>query len=81
MKETNMDCIWKKYLLKMANNLLKAHSEDVEAARQNVNVWLKRTETIISFLNLLSSQLEDGNVTEGELKATIEKFNVVVKSW
>lgn len=76
-----MNCLLKKFILKQLNKLLETYKDDVEASRKNVKMWLKRAETITKFLNLLSSELDDNNLTEDELKATIESLQVVVKDW
>ena len=76
-----MNCLLKKFILKQLNKLLETYKDDVEASRKNVKVWLKRAGTITKFLNLLSSELDDNNLTEDELKATIESLQVVVKDW
>jgi DNA-binding transcriptional regulator WhiA len=76
-----MNCLLKKFLLKNLNKFLDNYKDDVETSRKNVKVWLKRAETITKFLNMLSSQLEDGNISEDELKATIEGLKNIVQDW
>jgi len=76
-----MNCLLKKFLLKNLNKFLDTYKSDVESSRKNVKVWLKRAETITKFLNMLSAQLEDGNISEDELKATIEGLKNIVKDW
>lgn len=76
-----MNCLLKKFLLKNLNKFLDTYKSDVESSRKNVKVWLKRAETITKFLNMLSVQLEDGNISEDELKATIEGLKNIVQEW
>lgn len=76
-----MNCLLKKFLLKNLNKFLDTYKSDVESSRKNVKVWLKRAETITKFLNMLSAQLEDGNISEDELKATIEGLKNIVQDW
>ena len=76
-----MNCLLKKFLLKNLNKFLDTYKSDVESSRKNVKVWLKRAETITKFLNMLSAQLEDGNISEDELKAAIEGLKNIVKDW
>lgn len=76
-----MNCLLKKFLLKNLNKFLDTYKSDVESSRKNVKVWLKRAETITKFLNMLSAQLEDGNISEDELKATIEGLKNIVQTW
>ena len=76
-----MNCLLKKFLLKNLNKFLDTYKSDVESSRKNVKVWLKRAETITKFLNMLSAQLEDGNITEEELKNTIDGLKSIVQDW
>lgn len=76
-----MNCLLKKFVLKQTNKFLANYKNDIEASRRNVKVWLKRAETITKFLNLLSSELEDNNITEEELKATLDGLKIIVKDW
>lgn len=76
-----MNCIIKKFAINQLNNLLSAYKSDIDTARKNVNVWLKRAEAITKFLNLLSAKLEDNNLTEDELKSTIEEFKQMLEDW
>ena len=76
-----MNCLLKKFLLKNLNKFLDTYKSDVESSRKNVKVWLKRAETITKFLNMLSAQLEDGNISEDELKSTIEGLKNIVQNW
>lgn len=76
-----MNCLLKKFLLKNLNKFLDTYKSDVESSRKNVKVWLKRAETITKFLNMLSAQLEDGNISEDELKATIEGLKNIIQDW
>lgn len=76
-----MNCLLKKFVLKQLNKLLETYKDDVEASRKNVKVWLKRAETITKFLNLLSSELDDNNLTEDELKATLDGLKSIVQDW
>lgn len=74
-------CIMRKFIMRALNNLLETYKDDVTTARKNVNVWLKRAETITKFLNLLSAKLEDNNLSEDELKSTVEEFKQMLESW
>lgn len=76
-----MNCIIKKFAINQLNNLLSTYKSDIDTARKNVNVWLKRAEAITKFLNLLSSKLDDNNLTEDELKSTIEEFKQMLEDW
>jgi len=76
-----MNCIIKKFAIKQLNNLLETYKSDIGKARKNVNVWLKRAEAITKFLNLLSAKLEDNNLTEDELKSTVEEFKQMLDDW
>lgn len=76
-----MNCIIRKFAIKQLNNLLETYKDDVTTARKNVNVWLKRAETITKFLNLLSAKLDDNNLSEDELKSTVEEFKQMLESW
>lgn len=74
-------CIIRKFAIKQLNKFLDTYKSDVESSRKNVKVWLKRAETITKFLNMLSAQLEDGNISEDELKETVEGLKNIVQDW
>lgn len=81
MEENNMNCIIRKFAIKQLNNLLETYKDDVTTARKNVDVWLKRADAITKYLNLLSAKLEDNNLSEEELKSTIEEFKQMLEDW
>ena len=74
-------CIIRKFAIKQLNKFLENYKDNVETSRKNVKVWLKRAEKITKFLNMLSAQLEDGNISEDELKATIEGLKNIIQDW
>lgn len=76
-----MNCLVKKLVLKNLNKFLDNYKDNVETSRKNVKVWLDRAETITKFLNMLSAQLEDGNISEDELKETVEGLKNIVQTW
>ena len=76
-----MNCIVRKFAINQLNNLLNTDKSDIDTARKNVNVWLKRAEAITKFMNLLSAKLEDNNLTEDELKSTVEEFKQMLEDW
>lgn len=76
-----MNCLLKKFVLKQINKLLDDYKENVEVAKGKVWIWLKRSESINEFLQSLYEKLSDNNLTEEELKSTLEGFKGLVESW
>ena len=76
-----MNCIIRKFAIKQLNNLLETYKDDVTTARKNIDVWLNRAQAITKYLNLLSAKLEDNNLSEEELKSTIEEFKQMLEDW
>lgn len=76
-----MNCVVKKLLLKSANKLLDDYKNDISVAREKVKVWLNRADTITSFLKGLDEKLEDANITEDELKSTVEELKGIIDNW
>lgn len=76
-----MNCILRKVILRTLNNLLSTYKTDVEAARNNVRVWLLRADAVTAFLSDLSLKLDDSNLTEEELESIVERFKQIVENW
>lgn len=76
-----MKCILRKLLLKNLNGLLATYKDDVESSKAKVKLWLDRTEAVNEFLKSLYDKLADNNISEDELKSTVDEFKEIVRVW
>lgn len=76
-----MNCILKKFILKRLNKLLDEYKDNVGKARDTVNLWLSRTDSIANCLKGLSQKLEDNKLTDEELEDAVQEIENLVKSW
>ena len=76
-----MNCFLKSFITKKLNKLLDEHKEDVGKARDTVNLWLSRADSITNCLKGLSQKLEDNKLTDEELEQTIEEIKNLIEGW
>ena len=76
-----MNCILKRFIIKTINKLLEDYKDNVDAAKDKVWTWMKRSEAINKFLQGLYEKLSDNKLTEEELKSTLEEFKDMVSKW
>lgn len=76
-----MNCILKKFILRQINKLLDDYKDNIGNAKERVWLWLKRADAINKFLQGLYEKLSDNNLTEDELKATLEELKDMVSKW
>lgn len=76
-----MNCLLRKFILKQINKLLDDYKDNISVAKEKVWMWLKRSETVNKFLRGLYEKLSDNNLTEEELKSTIEEFKQMLEDW
>ena len=76
-----MNCLLRKFILKQINKLLDDYKDNIGNAKEKVWVWMKRADAINKFLQGLYEKLSDNNITEDELKATLEELKLMVSKW
>jgi len=76
-----MNCLLRKFILQQLNKVLEDYKNNVELAKAKVDVWLKRSGAINTFLQSLSQKLDDNNLTEEELEAALDELKQMVASW
>ena len=76
-----MNCILKRFIIKTINKLLEDYKDNVDAAKDKVWTWMKRSDAINKFLQGLYEKLSDNKLTEEELKSTLEEFKDMVSKW
>ena len=76
-----MNCILKRTILKAINKLLDDYKDNVDVAKDKTWTWLKRSNAINKFLQGLHQKLSDNNLSEEELKSTLDEFKALVEGW
>ena len=76
-----MNCLFRKFILKQINKLLDDYKDNIGNAKEKVWVWMKRADAINKFMQGLYEKLSDNNLTEDELKATLEELKMMVSKW
>lgn len=76
-----MNCILKRFIIKTINKLLDDYKDNIGNAKEKVWVWMKRADAINKFMQGLYEKLSDNNLTEDELKATLEELKLMVSKW
>lgn len=71
----------KRIILKKLNNLLKDYRDDVDKARDILDLWIGRIERISNYLKSLMDKIDDGVIDEGEVESAIEDAKDLVKEW
>ena len=76
-----MNCFLKGFIIKRLNKLLDGGVDGVKKARENVLLWIGRTEKICAALKSLAAKLEDNKVTEAELEEAVAELKALVQGW
>ena len=76
-----MNCLLKSFILKKLNKLLEEYKENVNKARDNVDLWTTRAKRVTACLESLSKKLEDNELSDDELEEVIEELTSLVKGW
>lgn len=76
-----MNCLLRKFILRQINKLLDDYKDNIGNAKEKVWVWMKRADAINKFMQGLYEKLSDNNLTEDELKATLEELKLMVSKW
>ena len=76
-----MNCLLRKFILKQINKLLDDYKDNIGNAKEKVWVWMKRADAINKFMQGLYEKLSDNNLTEDELKSTLEELKLMISKW
>lgn len=76
-----MNCILKKFIVKQTNKVLDTYKDDVQKARQNVDVWLSRAKCVVTCLESLSAKLADSKLDDTEIEEAVAEIQKLIESW
>lgn len=73
--------IVKKYVISLANNLLKDYQNDIDKVKDILNLWIGRVDKILYTLRSMLSKLDDNQLSDDEVEKTIEEITTMIKQW
>lgn len=76
-----MNCMLRKFILGQINKVLENYKDNVQKARENVGVWLKRAKDVTACLESLSAKLADNKIDDKEIEDAIAELEKLVNGW
>lgn len=76
-----IEWIVKKVILSKVNGLLKTYSQNVDKVRDILKLWTTRLQKILSFFESTLKKLDDGELSEQELKEASDEVMTLIKEF
>lgn len=71
----------RKFILSQINKVLDNYKDNVQKARENVNVWLKRAKDVTACIESLSAKLADNKIDDKEIEDAVADIEKLVNGW
>lgn len=76
-----MNCMLRKFILGQINKVLENYKDNIQKARENVNVWLNRAKDVTACLESLSAKLADNKIDDKEIEDALAELEKLVNGW
>lgn len=76
-----IEWIVKKVILSKVNGLLKTYSQNVDKVRDMLKLWTTRLQKILSCFESTLKKLDDGELSEQELKEASDEVMTLIKEF
>lgn len=70
-----------KWAINKLNKVLAAYKDNVQLAMETLVIWIERLQKIIDNLKALCSRLQDNELTEEEIKDTVEDIKNTINGF
>lgn len=70
-----------KWIINRLNKVLAAYKDNVQLAMETIVKWIERLQKIIDNLKALCSRLQDNELTEEEIKDTVEDIKKTINKF
>ena len=76
-----IEWIVKKVILSKVNSLLKTYSQNVDKVRDILKLWTTRLQKMLSCFESILKKLDDGELSEQELKEASDEVMTLIKEF
>jgi len=76
-----MNCVLRKFIIGRLNDLLEAKQEDVQKAKEMVELWNGRAQKVSQALSAILSKLDDNKLDDEELEQAVDELRRLVGEW
>lgn len=76
-----IEWIIKRVILSKVNGLLKTYSQNVDKVREMLKLWTTRLQKILSCFESILKKLDDGELSEQELKEASDEVMTLIKEF
>lgn len=76
-----IEWIVKKVILSKVNGLLKTYSQNVDKVRDMLKLWTTRLQKTLSCFESILKKLDDGELSEQELKEASDEVMTLIKEF
>ena len=76
-----IEWIVKKVILSKVNGLLKTYSQNVDKVRDILKLWTTRLQKILSCFESILKKLDDGELSEQELKEASDEVMTLIREF
>lgn len=70
-----------KWAINKLNKVLATYKDNVQLAMETIVIWIERLQKIIDNLKALCSRLQDNELTEEEIKDTVEDIKNTINGF
>lgn len=70
-----------KWAINKLNKVLATYKDNVQLAMETIVIWIERLQKIIDNLKALCSRLQDNELTEEEIKDTVEDIKNTINEF
>lgn len=70
-----------KWAINKLNKVLATYKDNVQLAMETLVIWIERLQKIIDNLKALCSRLQDNELTEEEIKDTVEDIKNTISEF
>lgn len=71
----------KKYVVDIINDTLKKYQDNVYKITCFITLWIDRLEKIIQELKKINARISDYDLTDDEIKKSLEEIETIVKEF
>jgi ribosome-binding protein aMBF1 (putative translation factor) len=76
-----IEWVVKKVILSKVNSLLKTYAKNVDKARETLKLWTSRLQKILKCFESMLKKLDDGELSEQELKEASDEVMKLIKEF
>ena len=73
--------LFRRYVLRSINRLLKKHREDVLYTTHVIGLWIKRLDCITDQLSRINERVSDGEIDSKDIQDSLEEIRYMIQNF